>query len=91
MAAFPRFRATEEMVVQDVERDTLVYQRQRKRLVVLNRSAAEILRMCDGRHGELDIVRTLAERFPGAPEDEVTEDVRRTVEELIELGLVAQH
>jgi hypothetical protein len=87
----PRFQATPEVVVMDLDRDTLVYQRPRKRLLLLNPSAAAILRLCDGMRGEDEIARSLAERYPGAPSEDVTADVRRTVEELVDLGLVTRN
>ena len=88
MGSRPIFRASPEVVVMDLDRDTLVYQRERRRLLVLNPSAATILRLCDGAHGEDEIASMVGKDYPEA---DVAADVRRTVEELVDLGLVARN
>ena len=91
VVARPVFRASPEVVVMDLDRDTLVYQRERRRLLVLNPSAAAILKLCDGQNGEDEIARQVGQDLPSARVEEVTADVRRTVEELIDLGLVTRN
>jgi len=90
-AARPVFRASADVVVMALDRDTLVYQRERRRLLVLNPSAAAILRLCDGTRGEAEIARDLAASFPDAGAEAVGEDVERTVGELVDLGIVTRN
>jgi hypothetical protein len=85
------FRASSEVVVMDLDRDTLVYQRERRRLLVLNPSAAVILKLCDGTRGEAEIAREVAAAFPGAGAEAVGQDVQRTVGELVDLGIVTRN
>lgn len=87
----PVFQASSEVVLMDLDRDTLVYQRERRRLLVLNPSAAAILRLCDGTRGEAEIARELAVAYPGVGEAAASEDVRRTVGELVDLGIVTRN
>ncbi|MEN8654631.1 pyrroloquinoline quinone biosynthesis peptide chaperone PqqD [Streptomyces sp. 21So2-11] len=49
-----------------------------ERVVVLHGPAGSILRLCDGSRGVPEIVKELAERFPGAPvADEVPDFLDR--------------
>jgi pyrroloquinoline quinone biosynthesis protein D len=53
--------------------------------VRLNRSAAEVLELCDGERSLEDIVGTLSARYEGA---DVGEDVRGLVDAMAQRGLV---
>jgi pyrroloquinoline quinone biosynthesis protein D len=53
--------------------------------VRLNRSAAEVLELCDGERSLEDIVGTLSERYEGA---DVGDDVRGLVDAMAKRGLV---
>lgn len=86
----PAFRRSPELVLVDLERDTLLYHRERGRLLVLNPSAAAILRLCDGTRPEGEIARCMGERFPGADPSNLEGDVQRTVKELVELGVLTR-
>ena len=53
--------------------------------VRLNRSAAEVLELCDGERSLEDIVGTLSARYEGA---DVGDDVRGLVDAMAQKGLV---
>jgi pyrroloquinoline quinone biosynthesis protein D len=53
--------------------------------VRLNRSAAEVLELCDGERSLEDIVGTLSARYEGA---DVGDDVRGLVDAMAQRGLV---
>ena len=84
----PAFRPSAEMVLVALDRDTLVYHRERGKLLVLNPSAAAILKLCDGTRAEEEIARRLADSYPDAGGGNLEGDVRRTVAELADLGVL---
>ncbi len=55
----PRVVSTLEM--RDVRDETVVHDTGAQRIHVLNRSAAAVLRLCDGRHSEEAIARELVD------------------------------
>ncbi len=65
----------------------LLYSAASQALVTINRVAAEVWRLCDGRRSLLGIARRLSRRYR-VPEAEVTRDVRALARELAGLGLV---
>lgn len=65
----------------------LLYSRARQALVALNRVAAEVWRLCDGRRSLGAIARRLARRYR-APAARVAGDVRTLVRDLAGLGLL---
>ena len=77
-------------VLVDVERDTLLYHRKRRRLLVLNPSAAAILRLCDGTRPVHEIAVCVGEKFVGGDQSSVEGDVHRTVQELVDMGIVTR-
>ena len=54
----------------------------------LNEQAAEVLALCDGARSEADVVRALAERYPDAPVEALTEDVSELLNRLRTRGFV---
>ncbi|WP_344548430.1 pyrroloquinoline quinone biosynthesis peptide chaperone PqqD [Actinomadura fulvescens] len=54
-----------------------------ERVVVLNETAARILRLCDGEHSVDDIVTELGQAFPGAP---VNAEVPTFLRQVMEAG-----
>jgi len=67
--------------------EVLVHDGGRNKVHVLNVTAGEILRLCDGEHTREDIVETVCTRF-GADKDRVRLDVDRIIEEFRGLGIV---
>jgi len=61
--------------------------RSRQALVAVNRAAAEVLRLCDGRRSLAGIASTLARRYQVAL-PRVAEDVRRLAGDLVDLGVL---
>jgi len=72
--------AGEELVLYDVERDAVH---------VLNDTAAEVYRLHDAGMGPEEISRVLRTRRRGGEERDVLADVRRCLEELRALGVLA--
>ncbi len=52
-------KAVSTLDVRDVRDETVVHDAASQRIHVLNRAAAAVLRMCDGRHSEEAIAREL--------------------------------
>ncbi len=86
----PLFRASPEVVLLELNNETLVYHRARSRLYVLNPSAAAILKLCNGERAEGEIARQLEQGFQGADGVDIDRDVHRTVDELVDLGIVTR-
>ena len=86
----PILRVSPDVVVQDLQGETLVYNRERSRLYVLNSSAAAIFRLCDGRRAEAEIARELGESYREVGESKIQGDVHHTLNELIELEIVTR-
>jgi hypothetical protein len=54
---------------------------------ILNKTAAIIWEMCDGKRGIEEIVTSLCERFDVSPE-EASADTRETIEDLTKVGIL---
>lgn len=70
--------------IQESGDDVLVHDRSRSKIHVLNRSAAAVLRACDG----ATTVDALAAQFPQAPRERVRADIEATLTAFDELGLL---
>ena len=66
-SAMPKSRS-EQIVVQELSNETLVYDLERHKVHCLNSSAAYVWRRCDGRTAIADVARSLEEEF-GLPAD----------------------
>ena len=71
----------------DLTDEYLFYDPNTEQVHVLNATAREIYLLCNGRTSVLEIARALVERY-GVDEALARRDVERTVDRLIELGLV---
>jgi radical SAM protein with 4Fe4S-binding SPASM domain len=65
----------------------LIYAASRRSLVAVNRSAAEVLRLCDGRRSLAGIASVLARRYR-VPRPRAADDVRRLAADLVGLGVL---
>jgi hypothetical protein len=65
----------------------LIYAASRQALVAVNRGAAEVLRLCDGKRSLAGIATTLARRYRVAL-PRVAHDVRRLAGDLVTLGVL---
>ncbi len=83
--AFPARRPGASLVALDD--NVAVYDDVGQLLILLNASAAAVWERCDGTTTLDDLACALAAAYPGAPA-EIAEDVRLTVDKLVELGLV---
>jgi hypothetical protein len=82
---FPARRPGASVVALDD--NVAVYDEVGQLLILLNASAAAVWERCDGTTTLGDLVRALEAVYPDSPAD-IAEDVRLTVEKLLELGLV---
>ena len=57
---------------------------------ILNKTAAFIWELCDGKHGIDDMAGSLYDHFD-VPEEEAKADVREIIEKLLQLGILEQN
>jgi division protein CdvB (Snf7/Vps24/ESCRT-III family) len=73
----------------ELDDNVAVYDEVGQLLILLNSSAAAVLRSCDGRTSVEAMVEALAAAHPEEA-DVIDEDVRQTLRKLAELGLVSE-
>lgn len=75
--------------VREVEVDgcLTIYRRDLDRVLVLNTTASDIWRLCDGSLDESEIVGLLARAYAATP-DTILEEVRATITTFVEQGFV---
>jgi hypothetical protein len=83
MSAFPLRSGT--LRIQPAGRDVLVHDMERRKIHVLNQTAALVLEACDGSTAPGEIAKRIAPQNV----QEATRDVARIVEEFRTLGLVS--
>jgi hypothetical protein len=76
--------AIEGLEFHNAGNEILVHDASRKKVHVLNHSAAAVLRACDGTHD----IETLALELTPQPNADVYDDTARIVEEFRALGLI---
>lgn len=76
-----------DVSLQWVGQEAILYDRQRGRAHVINRSAAQIWALCDGRATVEEIVRTFAAAY-GIPPADVHDDVVTVITSFRELGVI---
>jgi hypothetical protein len=72
---------------EEMEGESLIYQRATKQGIYLNETATVIWRLCDGTRSIDAIIGALAELYPDVASD-IASDVRATIDRLVELGAV---
>jgi len=87
MGDAPRPKAIEGLEVRAVGDEVLVHQPAAKKIHVLNETAGEILRLCDGTRSRDEIV-AIVSQSRSAEIDVVDGDVQRLLAQFQELGLV---
>ena len=88
MKGAERPKLREDLVFRQVEEDFVAYDPVSDRTVLLNRSAAVLLDLCDGRRTLDEIAGTLAETY-SSHADEIRRDLESSLEELRAQGLLA--
>jgi hypothetical protein len=73
----------------EVRGDISLYDAQNERVLVLNGTASDVWRLCDGEQTADDIVQLLAKAYK-VPAQQITLDVRRTIRQLIEEGFLTE-
>lgn len=75
-----------DAIAREIDGNFTIYDKDRDNVTVLNDSASEIWRLCDGRAGNA-IVDELARRYK-ADRDEIQRDVESVLEQLAGSGLL---
>ena len=73
----------------EIRGDISLYDAQNERVLVLNGTASDVWRLCDGEQTADDIVQLLAKAYK-VPAQQITLDVRRTIRQLIEEGFLTE-
>jgi len=79
--------AAREAIAREIDGNFTIYDKDHDNVMVLNESASEIWRLCDGRVGHA-IVDELAHRY-AAGRDQIQRDVESVLEQLAGSGLLA--
>lgn len=66
----------------------MLFDPERSKFFVLNRTMALVWRHCDGQHSIADAVESLCEEFTGVDMARAEADLRRAVEELLSMDLL---
>ena len=80
-------RKAGDLEIRTVGEEGLVHHPATQKVHILNRTAGQILEMCDGQTSQEQIVATICEQT-GADKDTVSRDVAAMVAEFSTLGLV---
>ena len=81
-------RKAGDLEIRAVGEEVLVHHPSTQKVHILNRTAGQILEMCDGDHSQAQIVSTICQET-GADNAAVTRDVAAMVDEFAKLGLVS--
>jgi hypothetical protein len=73
----------------EVRGDISLYDAHNERVLVLNGTASDVWRLCDGEQTADEIVHLLANAYR-VPAAQITPDVRRTLRQLIEEGFLPE-
>jgi len=76
-----------EIFTKVIDGETILFNTQTNALHALNMVASEIWNRCDGKHSLEDIVDSLFDQFE-ANRDQIEEDVKKTLLQFQELGLI---
>jgi hypothetical protein len=80
----PKPQMTDGLEIHSAGNEVLVHDSNRRKVHVLNQSAAAVLRACDGTRD----IKTLALEITNEPSEAAYKDTARIVETFVELGLV---
>ncbi len=80
-------RKSGDLDIRTVGEEVLVHHPATQKVHILNRTAGQILEMCDGHNTQEQIVTTICDET-GADRDAVARDVAAMVDEFAKLGLV---
>jgi hypothetical protein len=71
----------------DIKGDISLFDAERNQVVVLNSTASDVWRLCDGEHTLDEIVALLASAYATTP-DAIKDSVTSTIEQLMEEGFL---
>lgn len=75
------------LIETEIKGDISLYDAQREKVLVLNGTASDVWRLCDGEQTLDEIVALLARGY-GIEGEEIRADVERTVKELVDEGFL---
>ncbi len=82
------FGVRQDLAARRVGKDLILYDSINRSVHVLNMTAAEIFRLCDGTHTPKDIAEALLELFDRAEYAQVYSDVKQTLDMLRSRNLI---
>ena len=80
----------EDVLIEDLGEQTVLYNAEGKAIHVLNRTARLIRDLCDGEHSLQDMERALRASFAVPEGHDVCADIQRTLEELFSKELLQE-
>ena len=84
------FNARRDLSEKQVGTDLILYDLDNKALHVLNLTAAEVFKLCDGSHTPEDMARALVKSFDGVKHIQACKDVDRALDILEAQNLVTR-
>ena len=81
-------KPTETMKAKDLGEELMFYDRSQDRVHILNGTAREIFLLCDGERTHEQVVVVYAQKY-GLDDEAAERDVRESVDQMCELGLLA--
>lgn len=84
-----RFRTRPGLLEEEIDDDVVLYDPGREEVTVLNATAGDIWRLCDGSFTLEEMVKRLSQAY-ATPEEVIRRDVERTVRDLVDKGLLVE-
>ena len=74
-------KAREDVTIQILGDEVMIYDAQRENVHVLNKTAKNIWALCDGRHTIEEMAEALFKEYPDMNEKDLLTDIKQTVAE----------
>jgi hypothetical protein len=68
--------------------ELLLYDAESDQVHILNETALQVWGLCDGRHGEEEIITELTRRYPDVERSVLEKDTKRVIEDFLNKNLV---
>jgi PqqD family protein of HPr-rel-A system len=79
-----------KIVLKDIGDEAILYNSETKAIHILNKTSAMIWEYCDGKHSLEMIEKQIRDKFQVSSAQDVKNDIRQTLNQLSELGLIEQ-
>lgn len=85
----PRYLVNPDVVLREEDPDGgLLFNPDTNQIRVLNHTGLFIWKVCDGKHDIKEIIKGIQETYDGVPEDQVADQVRTYVDEMVASGFI---